>query len=87
MLGTKMLNSVDIDQPVPQEAALGVAWAYRFSPDGLATKVEPGDKLDVNSPSEGFLWAHVHLADRRGQEWLLRQEAILLADRRPRAVF
>jgi zinc transporter len=77
-----MLHSVDVDQPVPQDATLGVAWAYRFSPDGLATKLDSGDNLDINSPSEGFLWAHVHLADRLGQEWLLRQEAIPEAARR-----
>lgn len=54
----------------------GLAWVYRFSPEGAAQKVEDRNLVDLDAPDGGFLWIHVNLADKRGRDWLGFQTVI-----------
>lgn len=55
---------------------MGLAWAYRFSTDGEAEKVEAYENLNLDMAGEGFLWVHVNLVNRHGHDWILQQPAI-----------
>ena len=70
-----MLNAVVAAGP-EQDAISGLAWAYRFSADGQSTKLSGEAEIALDSPGEGFLWVHINLANRRGREWLLAQDAV-----------
>ena len=58
---------VDADRPRP---LLGLAWAFRFGPDGAAEALPLDHAIDPAAIDEGWLWLHFNLGDQRSRHWL-----------------
>jgi len=58
---------VDPDGPRPLP---GLAWAFRFGPDGAAEALPVDRAIDPTAIEDGWLWLHFNLGDQRSRHWL-----------------
>src|SRR5262245_2023952 len=58
---------VDAEGPRPLP---GLAWAFRFGPDGSAEALPVDHAIDPAGIDEGWLWLHFNLGDQRSRHWL-----------------
>jgi zinc transporter len=58
---------VDTEGPRPLP---GLAWAFRFGPDGSAKALPIDHAIDPTGTEAGWLWLHFNLGDQRSRNWL-----------------
>src|SRR4051812_14741975 len=70
-----------IDNAARAEDEAGILWCYRFTPDGIARRIEGGRIDEELARPGGWTWVHLTLANHRCRDFIAERAPLSAAAR------